>query len=72
LKNWRRKFKKSKDFKKSKIKEVEEWRSKRIEEVKDLKFGDSTWVCDSSRVSEATDMCMPFGYPRISILGLAH
>jgi hypothetical protein len=29
----------------------------------DLKFGDSTRVCDSSRVSGATDMGMPFGYP---------
>jgi hypothetical protein len=38
----------------------------------DLKFGDSTRVCDSSRVSGATDVGMPFGYPRISIPGLAH
>jgi hypothetical protein len=38
----------------------------------DLKFGDSTRVCDSSRVSGATDMDMPFGYPRISIPGSAH
>jgi hypothetical protein len=37
-----------------------------------LKFGDSTRVCDSSRVSGATDMGMPFGYPQISIPGLAH
>jgi hypothetical protein len=50
----------------------------KIEEVRELKkskiwsFGDSTRVCDSSRVSGATDMDMPFGYPRISIPGLAH
>jgi hypothetical protein len=44
----------------------------KIEEVEDLKFGDSTRVCDSSRVSGATDMDMPFGYPRISIPGPAH
>jgi hypothetical protein len=60
------------DFKKSKFEEVKERRSHRIEEVEDLKFGDSTRVCDSSRVSGATDMGMPFGYPRISIPGLAH
>jgi hypothetical protein len=44
----------------------------KIEEVEDLKFGDSTRVCDSSRVSGATDVGMPFRYPRISIPGLAH
>jgi hypothetical protein len=38
----------------------------------DLKFGDSTRVYDSSRVSGATDVGMPYGYPRISIPGLAH
>jgi hypothetical protein len=38
----------------------------------DLKFGDSTRVGDSSRVSGATDMGMPFGYPLISIPGPAH
>jgi hypothetical protein len=43
-----------------------------LKEVKDLKFGDSTRVCDSSRVSGATDMDMPFGYPQISIPGPAH
>jgi hypothetical protein len=59
-------------LKKLKFEEVEDWRSKRIEEVEDLKFGDSTRVCDSSRVSGATDMDMPFGYPRISIPGPAH
>jgi hypothetical protein len=37
----------------------------KIEEAKDLKFEDSTRVCDSSRVSGATDIGMPFGYPRI-------
>jgi hypothetical protein len=44
----------------------------KIEEVEDLKFGDSTRVCDSSRVSGASDMDMPFVYPRISIPGSAH
>jgi hypothetical protein len=44
----------------------------KLYEVEDLKFGDSTRVCDSSRVSRATDMDMPFGYPQISIPGLAH
>jgi hypothetical protein len=67
LKNWR-----IKDFKKSKFEEVEDWRSRRIDEVEDLKFGDSTRVCDSSRVSWATDEGMPFRYPRISIPGPAH
>jgi hypothetical protein len=38
----------------------------------DLKFGDSTRVCDSSRVSGATDKGMPFGYSQISIPGPAH
>jgi hypothetical protein len=74
---WSRRYMKSKIeeikwLKKSKFEEVEDWRSKRIEELKDLKFGDSTRVCDSSRVSGATDMGMPLGYPRISIPGPAH
>jgi hypothetical protein len=64
-------------WKKSKIEEVKVWRSRRLkkskfEEVEDLKFGDSTRVCDSSRVSGATDMGMPFGYLWIGILGPAH
>jgi hypothetical protein len=59
-------------LKKSKIEEVEDWRSQRIEEVGDLKFGDSTRVCNSSRVLGATEMGMPFGYPRISIPVPAH
>jgi hypothetical protein len=67
----------AKDFKKSKIEEVEDWRSRRlknskIERSERLKFGDSTRVYDSSRVSGATYMGMPFGYPRISIPGPAH
>jgi hypothetical protein len=33
--------------------------------IEDLKFGDSTQVCDSSRVSGATDVGMPYGNPRI-------
>jgi hypothetical protein len=41
----------------------------KIEEVKDRSFGDSTRVYDSSRVSGATDVGVPFGYPRISIPG---
>jgi hypothetical protein len=61
-----------KDFKNSKFEEVEDIWSRKIEEVKDLKFGDSIRVCNSRRVSGATDMDMPFGYPRISIPGLAH
>jgi hypothetical protein len=59
-------------LKKSKFEEVEDWRSKRIEKVEDLKFGDSTRVCDSSRVSGATDVGMPLGYPRVSIPGPAY
>jgi hypothetical protein len=59
-------------LKKSKIEEIEVFKKSKFEEVKDLKFGDSIRVCDSSRVSGATDMDMPFGYPRISIPGLAH
>jgi hypothetical protein len=64
-------FQEAKDWriwslKKSKIEEA------KIGEVKDLMFGDSTRVCDSSRVSGATDMDMPFGYWRISISGSAH
>jgi hypothetical protein len=58
-------------LKKSKIEEVKVWRSQRLKKskiwrsrrLKKLKFGDSTRVCDSSRVSGATDMDMPFGYP---------
>jgi hypothetical protein len=71
---------------KSKIQEVEDWRNRRFQEVKviwsrrlkhlkmdkDLKFGDSTRVCNSNWVSGATDMDMPFGYLRISIPGSAH
>jgi hypothetical protein len=57
---------------KSTIEEAEDSRSKRIEEFEDLKFGDSTRVCDSSIVSGATDIDMPFGYLRISIPGPAH
>jgi hypothetical protein len=68
---------------KSKIYEVEDWRNRslkksKFEEVEELKkskiwiFGDSTRVCDSSRVPGATDMGMPFGYPQISIPGPAH
>jgi hypothetical protein len=62
---------------KSKIYKAEDWRNRRlkklkIEEVEDLKFGDSTRVCDSSRVSGATDMGMPIGYQRISIPGPTH
>jgi hypothetical protein len=48
------------------LKKSKNWRSQI------LKFGDSTWVCDSSRVSGATDMGMPCAYPRISIPGSAH
>jgi hypothetical protein len=62
-------------LKKSKIEEVGELKKSKIKEVgklKRLKFGDSTRVCDSSRVLGATDVGMPFGYPRISIPGLAH
>jgi hypothetical protein len=64
-------------LKKSKIEEVEQLKKSKIEEVKDwrsqrLKFWDSTRVCDSNWVSGATDMGMPFGYPRISIPGPAH
>jgi hypothetical protein len=72
-------------FKKLKFDEVEDWLSRslkksKIEEIKvfkkskneGLKFGDSTRVCDSSRVSGATNMDMPFGYPQISIPGPAH
>jgi hypothetical protein len=47
-------------------------RLKHLKMDEDLKFGDSTRVCDSSRVSGATDMDMPFRYPRISIPGPAH
>jgi hypothetical protein len=69
IENWR-----SQRLKKSKFEEVEDWRSQRLKKskIEDLKFGDSTRVCDSSRVSGATDMDMPFGYPRISIPGPTH
>jgi hypothetical protein len=67
MEDWR-----SRSFKKLKFQAIKYWRSQKIEEVEDLMFGDSTWVCDSSRVSGATDMGMPFGYPRISIPGPAH
>jgi hypothetical protein len=57
--------------------EFEDSRSQRLkkskfEKVEYLKFGDSTRFCDSSRVSGATDMDMPFGYPRISIPSPTH
>jgi hypothetical protein len=59
------------------IEEIEVRRSRslkksKFEEVEDLKFGDSTRVCNSSRVSGAADMGMPFRYPRISIPSPAH
>jgi hypothetical protein len=73
VEDWRiRRLKESKNWRSRRIEEIEYWRSQRIEEVEDLKFGDSTRVCDSSRVSGATDMGMPFWYPRISIPGSAH
>jgi hypothetical protein len=56
----------------SRIEEIKDWRSQRIEEVKDLKFGDSARVYNSSRVSGATDMGIPIGNPRIIIPGPAH
>jgi hypothetical protein len=59
-------------LKKSKIEEIEVFKKSKFEEVEDLKFGDSTRVCDSSRVSGATDKGMPFGYSQISIPGPAH
>jgi hypothetical protein len=62
IKVWR-----SQRLKKSKIEEFEDWKKSKI-----WSFRDSTRVCDSSRVSGATDMDMPFGYPHISIPGLAH
>jgi hypothetical protein len=80
VKDWR-----SWRLKKSKIEEAEDWRSWRLKEsklyefkvwrsrrLKNLKFGDSTRLCNSCRVSGATDVGMPFGYPRISIAGLTH
>jgi hypothetical protein len=30
-------------------------RSQRIDQVEDLKIRDSTWICDSGRISGATD-----------------
>jgi hypothetical protein len=64
-------------LKKSKIEEIKVLKKLKIEvkmksKIEDLKFGDSTRVCNSSRVSGATDMGMPFGYPQISIPGPAH
>jgi hypothetical protein len=44
----------------------------KIERSQRLKFWDSTQVCNSNWVSGATDMDMPFGYPRIDIPGPAH
>jgi hypothetical protein len=84
--NWRnRRLKKSKiwrnwSLKKSKFEEVKDWRNWRFQEVgvwwsrrlKIWSFGESSRVCNSSRVSGATDMDMPFRYPRISIPGPAH
>jgi hypothetical protein len=65
------------NWRNQRLKKSEDWRSpilkkSKIEKVEDLKFGDSTRVCDSSRVSGATDMDMLFGYPWISIPGPAH
>jgi hypothetical protein len=63
---------KSKFSRSRKIQEVEVFKKSKIEEVKDLKFGDSTRVCNSSWVSGAIDKGMPFGYSQISIPGLTH
>jgi hypothetical protein len=65
------KVERNQSLKKSKIK-VKDFKKSKIEEVKDLKFGDSTRVYDSSRVSGATDEGMPFRYSRIIIPGPAH
>jgi hypothetical protein len=60
--NWRNQgLKKSKNWRNQRLKKSENRRSRR------LKFGDSTRFCDSSRVSRATDVGMPFKYPWISI-----
>jgi hypothetical protein len=69
------KFPRSRRLKKSKFEEVKDWRSQRLKKSENWRsrsFGDSTRVCDSCRVSGATDIDMPFGYPQISILGPAH
>jgi hypothetical protein len=44
----------------------------KMSKIEDLKFGDSTRVCNSNWVSGATDEGMPFGYSQISIPGPAH
>jgi hypothetical protein len=36
------------DFRKSKIEEVQRFKKLKFEEVEDLKFGDSTRVCNSN------------------------
>jgi hypothetical protein len=66
------KIKEVKNLKKSKFEEIEDFRKSKIEESQRLKFWDSTRVCNSNWVSGATDVGMPFRYPRISIPGLAH
>jgi hypothetical protein len=40
---------------KDQVKDLKIWRSQRIDQVEDLKIRDSTRICNSGRISEATD-----------------
>jgi hypothetical protein len=43
---------------KDQVKDSKIWRSRRIDQVKDLKIRDSTQICNSGRISGATDKDM--------------
>jgi hypothetical protein len=40
---------------KDQVEDLKIWRSQRIDQVEDLKIRDSTWICNSGRISGATD-----------------
>jgi hypothetical protein len=40
---------------KDQIEDLKKWWSQRIVQVEDLKIRDSTWICNSGRISGATD-----------------
>jgi hypothetical protein len=37
------------------VEDLKIWRSQRMDQVEDLKIRDSTWICNSGRISGATD-----------------
>jgi hypothetical protein len=45
----------NKNKSKDQVKDLKIWRSQRNDQVEDLKIRDSTWICNSGRISGATD-----------------